>query len=342
MARSGIPMPLEISFYPVFRQTPRAVYLWPPERRLSNDPQKTRPLLFSRKKVKRNGVASIIISNENRPGGRVQDLFMDNVDKNVPRLVDSHCHLEMPEFKRDLEEVIQRAIESGVDTLFTVGTEKKDWARALEIAETHPFIYAILGVHPHNAKEIDGQTYSQLRTLCRGKKVRAYGEIGLDFFRNLSPREVQIKRFREQIGLAKELQLPIVVHDRDAHQETLEILRSEKASECGGIIHCFSGDYEMAKQCLDMGFYISVPGTLTFKNAAAFHDIVQRLPLESLLVETDAPFLTPAPFRGKRNEPSYVRYTAQKLAEVKKVSLAKVGEVTTQNAFKIFRLEDGA
>jgi TatD DNase family protein len=253
-------------------------------------------------------------------------------------LIDSHAHLEMPEFKKDLEAVIQRAKGSGVEYIFTVGTEKKDWKRAVEIADSHPSIYAILGVHPHNAKEIDDQTYPTLRGLCRNGKVKAYGEIGLDFFRNLSPRDIQLKRFREQIGLAKELDLPIVIHDREAHRETLEILKSEKAEESGGIIHCFSGDYEMAKACLDMGFYISIPGSITFKKAEGSREIVERIPLESLLVETDAPFLTPEPFRGKRNEPSYVRYTAQKVAEIKKVSFEKVAEITTQNALRVYRL----
>ncbi|MGZ6203040.1 MAG: TatD family hydrolase [Thermodesulfobacteriota bacterium] len=253
-------------------------------------------------------------------------------------LIDSHAHLEMPEFKKDLEAVIQRAKESGVEYIFTVGTEKKDWKRAVEIADSHPSIYAILGVHPHNAKEIDDQTYPTLKELCRNGKVKAYGEIGLDFFRNLSPRDIQLKRFREQIGLAKELDLPIVIHDREAHRETLEILKSEKAEESGGIIHCFSGDYEMAKACMDMGFYISIPGSITFKNAQGSREIVERIPLESLLVETDAPFLTPEPFRGKRNEPSYVRYTAQKVAEIKKVSFEKVAEITTENALRVYRL----
>ena len=253
-------------------------------------------------------------------------------------LIDSHAPLEMQEFKKDLEAVIQRAKGSGVEYIFTVGTEKKDWKRAVEIADSHPSIYAILGVHPHNAKEIDDQTYPTLRELCRNGKVKAYGEIGLDFFRNLSPRDIQLKRFREQIGLAKELDLPIVIHDREAHRETLEILKSEKAEESGGIIHCFSGDYEMAKACLDMGFYISIPGSITFKKAEGSREIVERIPLESLLVETDAPFLTPEPFRGKRNEPSYVRYTAQKVAEIKKVSFEKVAEITTQNALRVYRL----
>jgi len=254
-------------------------------------------------------------------------------------LIDSHAHLEMQDFKKDLEAVIQRAKESGVEYIFTVGTEKKDWKRALEIANSHPSIYAILGVHPHNVKEIDDRDYSMLKGLCQNEKVKAYGEIGLDFFRNLSPRDIQLKRFREQIGLAKELVLPIVIHDREAHQETIEILKTEKAEECGGIIHCFSGDYEMAKVCIDMGFYISIPGSITFKNADSFREIVRRIPLESLLVETDAPFLTPEPFRGKRNEPSYVRYTAQKVAEIKKVSFEKVAEVTTENALRVYGLK---
>lgn len=253
-------------------------------------------------------------------------------------LIDSHSHLEMAEFRRDLKEVIQRAKASGVEYVFTVGTEKEDWNRALEIAHSHPSVYAILGVHPHNAREIDEETYSTLRKLCTDDKVRAYGEIGLDFYRNRSPRDVQIERFREQIQLAKELGLPIVVHDREAHKETLEILKSERAEEDGGIIHCFSGDYEMAKECIEMGFYISIPGTITFKNAGGSQEIIERLPLQSLLIETDAPFLAPVPFRGKRNEPSYVRYTAQKVAEIKNVSFEKVAEVTTENALRVYRL----
>jgi len=254
-------------------------------------------------------------------------------------LIDSHAHLEMPEFKKDLEEVLQRAKASGVDAIFTVGTEQKDWGRALEIANTHAWIYAILGVHPHNAKEIDDRTYETLRKICQGEKVRAFGEIGLDFFRNHSPRDVQVKRFREQVGLARELKLPIVIHDRDAHEETMEVLRSEGARDCGGIIHCFSGDLEMARECMDMGFYISVPGSITYKNAEGFEKIVKELPLDSLLVETDAPFLTPVPFRGKRNEPGYVRYTAEKLAEIKKIPFEKVAEATTDNALRVFRLK---
>ncbi len=254
-------------------------------------------------------------------------------------LIDSHAHLEMPDFNRDLNEVVKRAQDSGIEYIFTVGTEKKDWLKAIKIAETYPFVFAILGVHPHNAKEIDDKTYSELRILCKHEKVKAYGEIGLDFYRNLSPREIQLKRFREQIMLAKELGLPIVIHDRDAHKETLEILREERANECGGIIHCFSGDHYMARKCIEMGFYISIPGSITFKNASLLVEVVKKIPLDSILIETDSPFLTPEPFRGKRNEPSYVRFIAQKISEIKGVSFEKVAEKTSESALKIFRLK---
>lgn len=253
-------------------------------------------------------------------------------------LIDSHAHLEMPEFKKDLKEVLQRAKASGVGYIFTVGTRKKDWKATLEIAESNSMVYALLGVHPHHTKDIDEHTYPILKQLCQNGKVKALGEIGLDFFRNLSPREIQLKRFREQVELAKELNLPIVIHDREAHHETLEILRSQKADQCGGIIHCFSGDYEMAKACLDMGFYISIPGSITFKNAERLREVVNQLPLDSLLIETDAPFLTPEPFRGKRNEPSYVTYTAGKIAEIKKISFEKVAEMTVENTLRVYRL----
>ncbi len=253
-------------------------------------------------------------------------------------LIDVHAHLEMPDFRSDLEEVIQRAKQAGVEYIFTVGTEEQDWKRAVEIAQSYPSVYAVLGVHPHNASEFDDRAILLLKELCRSEKVKAYGEIGLDFYRDLSPRDVQVKSFRQQIEVAKELKLPIVVHDRDAHTEILEILKSQKAEECGGILHCFSGDYEMASACIEMGFCISIPGTITFKNAEKLQEVVRRLPLESLLVETDAPFLTPVPFRGRRNEPSFVRYTAEKIASLKNVSFEELADATTRNARRLYGL----
>ena len=162
------------------------------------------------------------------------------------------------------------------------------------------------------------------------KSVVALGEMGLDFFKNWSPRPDQIRCFHDQLTLARELKLPVIIHDRDAHEETLQILREERAWEVGGVIHCFSGDFKMAAACIDMGFFISIPGTITFKNATSLQEVVNKIPLESILIETDAPFLAPVPFRGKRNEPAYVRYVAEKIAEIKKLPLETVASVTTQ------------
>lgn len=253
-------------------------------------------------------------------------------------LIDSHAHLDMPEFDKDRNEVIQRAHDCGIEYIITVGIDVESCRQAIALAEEFESVYAIVGIHPHNAKEIDETTYPLLRNFARHKKVRALGEIGLDFFRNLSPQDTQIKRFRELIALARELKLPIVVHDRDAHQETLSILREEKAFEVGGVIHCFSGDYEMAVKCLDMGFYISIPGTVTFRKATSLQELVKRIPLERILVETDAPFLAPMPFRGKRNEPSYVKYIAETIAQIKHLDFEKVATVTSQNAKVMFHL----
>jgi len=253
-------------------------------------------------------------------------------------LIDSHTHLEMPEFTQDIRDVIQRAKDNGIDYILTVGINIESCKQAIALAEEDEFIYAILGIHPHNTKDIDEATYSLLRKLTQHDKVCALGEIGLDFFRNLSPQEVQTKRFREMIALARELKLPLVVHDRNAHQEILSILKEEGAFEVGGVIHCFSGDCEMASKCLDMGFYVSIPGNITFKNATSLQEIVRSIPLDRILLETDSPFLTPMPFRGKRNEPSYVKYIAEKIAKIKKLDFEEVASVTSQNAKTLFQI----
>ena len=253
-------------------------------------------------------------------------------------LIDTHAHLEMSEFTHDRNEVIRRAHDNGIDYIITIGISVDACKQAIALAEEFEFIYAVLGIHPHNAKDIDEETYPLLRSLTQHEKVCALGEIGLDFYRNLSPQDVQVKRFRELIALARELKLPIVVHDRNAHQETLSILKEEKAFEMGGVIHCFSGDYEMASKCLDMGFCISIPGTITFKNATSLKEIVKKIPIERILLETDSPFLTPLPFRGKRNEPSYVKYVAYTIAKIKKLALEEVARVTSLNAKLLFHI----
>ena len=249
--------------------------------------------------------------------------------------IDSHAHLEMKAFDRDRDKVITRAKEASVDYIVTVGTTLDDCRKAISLANKYESIYAVVGIHPHEVKNINNYTYESLKELANNNKVVAYGEIGLDFFRNLSPRDVQIKRFGEQLELASEIGLPVVIHDREAHRETLNILKEWKGNR-RGIIHCFSGDYEMAKKCLDMGFYISIPGTITFKKSEKLREIVGKIPIENLLVETDSPYLTPHPKRGKRNEPANVIFTARKVAEIKCLPLEEVGRITSENTKDVF------
>jgi len=252
-------------------------------------------------------------------------------------LIDTHAHLDLDDFDGDREAVIERARAAGVGRIITIGIGLQECRRAIEIAGAHPFIHAVIGLHPHNASMLDLAALDFLEQHARGPKVVALGEIGLDFYRNRSPRSDQVRAFRAQLDLAAALKLPVVIHDRDAHEETLQILREEKPP-CGGVLHCFSGDVAMARSCIDLGFLISIPGTVTFKNASTLHEVVREVGLEHLLVETDCPFLTPAPHRGKRNEPAYVRFVAEKIAELKKTSFADVVERTGANACRLFGL----
>ncbi len=254
-------------------------------------------------------------------------------------LVDSHAHLDAPQFDEDRDEVIQRAGQARVEWILTVGANLVESRRAVEIALQYPQILAAVGVHPHEAKEVTEEVYTDLKNLSQSRKVVAIGEIGLDFYRQLSPPEIQREVFRRQIQLARELHLPIIVHDREAHGETIDILRSEKASEVRGIFHCFSGDYQLAREAMDMGFYISISGIVTFQNATWLRDVVKEIPLDNLLVETDCPYLAPVPKRGKRNEPAYVTYTAAKIAEIKNIEVEKVEEATSENFLKFFNLK---
>jgi len=256
--------------------------------------------------------------------------------------IDSHAHLEMREFDRDREDVILRAAAAGVDYIVTVGTTLRECRKALEIARRDPAVYAAVGIHPHDAKEIDHNTYDVLKTLAGDEAVVAYGEIGLDFFRNLTPPEIQRRRFAEQLEVAADLGLPVIIHDREAHDETLAALSGRPGGR-GGVFHCFSGDREMADRCIEMGFYLSIPGTVTFPKADSLREVVRSVPLSRLLVETDAPYLAPVPHRGKRNEPAFVVRTAEKVAEIKGVPLAEVAAATTRNAMDVFgiRGEEG-
>ena len=252
-------------------------------------------------------------------------------------LIDSHAHLEMKEFDNDREKVVERARQAGVDFVITVGTNLALSRKAVELAERHENIYATVGIHPHDVVNTDNKTFDTLLELAHRKKVVAYGEIGLDFFRNISPQEKQLDLFGRQLELAKELQLPVIIHDRDAHEQTLRIVSASGVRR--GVFHCFSGDYNMAKQCIDLGFYISVPGVVTYDKAKTIQDVARRVPLSSLLLETDAPYLAPIPHRGKRNEPSFIIHTAKKVAELKGVSWEEVAQATTQSAKSLFHIE---
>jgi TatD DNase family protein len=252
-------------------------------------------------------------------------------------LIDSHAHLEMKEFENDRKEVIGRAKSAGVDIIVTVGTNWQLSRKAVLLAAEYENIYAAVGVHPHDVGKIGNKTYDDLQELARGKKVVAYGEIGLDFFRNIAPQAQQIEKFGEQLQLAKELDLPVIIHDREAHDQSLKMVKA--AGIHRGVFHCFSGDYEMARQCLDWGFYLSVPGVVTFDKSKTLQDVVRKVPLSSLLVETDCPYLTPNPYRGKRNEPAYVVETAKKVAEIKGLSPEEVAAVTAQNTLNLFHIE---
>jgi TatD DNase family protein len=252
-------------------------------------------------------------------------------------LIDSHAHLEMKEFDNDRNDVIERAKAAGVDFIVTVGTNLRLSRKAVALAGQHENIYATIGVHPHDVGKIDNKTYDDLKELAREKKVVAYGEIGLDYFRNIAPQAQQIEKFSEQLQLARELNLPVVIHDRDAHDQSLKMVKSSGIHR--GVFHCFSGDYEMARQCLDWGFYLSVPGVVTFNKSKTIQDVVKKVPLSSLLLETDCPYLTPIPFRGKRNEPAYIVHTAKKVAEIKGLSWEEVAAVTAQNTLNLFHIE---
>jgi TatD DNase family protein len=252
-------------------------------------------------------------------------------------LIDSHAHLEMKEFNPDREDVIERARQAGVGYIVTVGTNLALSRKALSLARGHENIYATVGVHPHDVARADNKTFDDLCEIARDPKVVAYGEIGLDFFRNISPREKQIEMFSRQLELSVQLKLPVIIHDREAHEQTLRMVKASGVRR--GVFHCFSGDYSMARQCIDLGFYISIPGVVTYDKAKTIQDVARRVPITSLLLETDAPYLTPEPHRGKRNEPSFIINTAKKVAQIKDLPWEEVADVTARNTLNLFGIE---
>jgi TatD DNase family protein len=250
-------------------------------------------------------------------------------------LIDSHAHIYYRDYAGDFDEMLKRAADAGVGAMVVVGTDIESSRESVELAEKYPQMYAAVGIHPHDAGRVTEQCYEVIRDLARSStKVVAIGEIGLDFYRDLSPREEQEPVFRRFLRLANELEMPVVIHDRDAHERVLAILREERVRR--GVLHCFSGDAAMAAEAITMGLYLSIPGTVTYPSNEALRDVVRSIGIDRLLVETDCPYLTPVPHRGKRNEPAYVRLAAEKVAETKGLSLEDVARVTTKNCQNLF------
>jgi len=256
----------------------------------------------------------------------------------IPMMIDTHAHLDMKDYDEDRKEVIERAFQGGISHIISVGIDLQSSQKALELAKAHDFIFSTVGFHPHSADHVDPGDLAGLAELTAEAKVVAWGEIGLDFYRGWSQPDNQREAFEEQIDLARHHGLPLVIHCREAHEDLLEILKRKAHGPYQGVIHCFSGDYNLAMELIAMGFYISIPGTVTYKKALQVQDVAARIPLERLLLETDAPFLAPVPKRGKRNEPVFVIHTAQKIAELRKIEYEEVGLQTSRNAIKLFAL----
>ncbi|WP_042453805.1 TatD family hydrolase [Neobacillus dielmonensis] len=251
-------------------------------------------------------------------------------------LFDTHAHLNDEQFNEDLQEVIERMQEQGVSNVVVVGFDRPTIRRAMELTEQYDFIYACVGWHPVDAIDMTEEDLKWIEELSAHPKVVAIGEMGLDYHWDKSPKDIQKDVFRKQIRLAKKVKLPIVIHNREATADIVEILKQEGAEEVGGIMHCFSGSPETAKECINMNFYISLGGPVTFKNAKKPKDVAAEVPLEKLLIETDCPYLAPHPYRGKRNEPGFVKLVAEQIAEIKGLTYEEVAEATTQNAKKLF------
>jgi len=252
-------------------------------------------------------------------------------------LVDTHAHLQWASFDKDREKAINRAKKAGVEYIVNIGFDVDGSIKAIDLAEKHKGLYATVGIHPHNASQFNQKVLNKLMELSENPKVVAIGEIGLDYYRNLSPRQAQKEAFEAQLLLAKELKLPVVIHDREAHADILQIL-SKLNEKTTVIMHCFSGSKEMAEQCVKSNFYISFAGLVTFPNSHKLHEIAKWIKLDKILVETDSPWLAPQDMRGKRNEPAFLTFIAEKVAKLKGIPVNRLAEATTENSKEIFQL----
>ena len=257
--------------------------------------------------------------------------------------IDSHAHIDGHEYDADREEVIQRALEADVRLIMNVGTgdpHSGELERAVRLCETHEHIYAAVGTHPHDARLYNDDAEERIRSLIKGnERVLAWGEIGLDYHYDNSPREAQREVFRRQLLAALDCDVPVIVHTREAESDTLEILKAEYGDNVrGGIMHCFGGSVELAQEAIKLGFLISFSGNITFKKAGDIRSVAREIPLDHLLIETDCPYLTPVPFRGRRNEPARVVEVARALGDLHNKDLAEIGEITSQNFLRFFNL----
>jgi TatD DNase family protein len=252
--------------------------------------------------------------------------------------VDTHCHLHAPEFEDDTEKIVQRAIQNYVSPLITIGTDLLSSVKSLQLADQFAIVYAAVGIHPNDLQHIVDSDLDKIDALARRKKSVAIGEIGLDYYRHTAAKDKQLSFFRRQVQLARKLKLPAIVHNREAHQDLYNILIEEKIQEVGGVLHSFSGDDAFLKSVLKLNLYISFTGAITYKNTS-YYKLIDRVPLEQLLLETDSPYLAPVPFRGKRNEPSYIKYIAATIARIKNISVERLAEITTANAQSLFRID---
>lgn len=253
-------------------------------------------------------------------------------------MIDSHAHYDDERFDPDRDEILNKCSAHGVTHIINAGCDIKSSLACIELSRKYPFIFSAVGVHPHEALSCNEKTIEDLTDLTREKKVVAVGEIGLDYHYDFSPREVQKEWFAKQIALARSLKLPIIIHDREAHKDVLDIVRAEKGYEAGGVFHCFSGSREMAREVLEMGFKIGIGGALTFKNAHKPIEVVKYTPLDMLLVETDCPYMTPEPYRGQRNWSGLIKYVLDKIAEIKAIDYHEAENATSDNAICLFKL----
>jgi len=253
-------------------------------------------------------------------------------------IFDTHAHYDDERFDEDRDSLLTELNQKGISYILNASASLESLDSSIELSERYDFIYAALGIHPHSADKMDEGVLQKIRVLSKNKKVVAIGEIGLDYFYDNSPRDIQRYWFERQIELAKELSLPIIIHDRDAHEDTINIIKKTNAGQVGGIFHCFSGSAQMALEMLKHNLYIAIGGPVTFKNARKTVEVVNAIPLDKLVVETDCPYLAPEPYRGKRNNSGYLVHTIQKIAEIKGIGEAEVAEATLANARKVFKL----